>query len=140
MTRQSILINIPEEYKENERKGLCRVCGMPKSQWDKGRRKYCSRDCWWKYQECFYTWDKMRKEILARDKVCQNCGSENNLEVDHIIALVNGGRMWDKDNLRVLCHKCHIQKTKSDLYERKYVTDGQDRLFEGEIKGDDENV
>jgi hypothetical protein len=133
MARQSTHINIPEEYKKNEDKGLCRVCGKPKSQWDKGRRKYCSDDCWWKYQQCFYTWDKLRKEILARDKVCTNCGSAKNLEVDHIIAIVNGGKMWDKNNLRVLCHRCHVQKTKQDLYDRKYVKDGQERLIEPDL-------
>lgn len=36
-------------------------------------------------------------------------------EVDHIVALKNGGKMWDKHNLQVLCNKCHRKKTNIDL-------------------------
>jgi len=128
MERQSTHIQIPENYVENDRLGLCRVCGKPKSQWDKSRRKYCSDDCWWKYQECFKTWTRLRDEILARDKQCVKCGSKLQLEVDHIKAIVNKGDMWNKDNLRVLCHKCHCKKTRHDLYEQKYVKEGQQRI------------
>jgi hypothetical protein len=121
MVRQSTYIQIPEDYVKNDRLGLCRVCGKPKSQWDKSRRKYCSDDCWWKYQECFKTWTTLRSKILERDKQCVKCGSKLQLEIDHIQAIVNQGDMWNEDNLRVLCHKCHCKKTKSDLYERKYI-------------------
>ena len=41
------------------------------------------------------------------------------LEVDHIIAICNGGDMWDEDNLRTLCNKCHKKKTKKDFKDRK---------------------
>lgn len=37
------------------------------------------------------------------------------LEVDHIIAVSLGGKMWDKKNLRVLCSDCHKVKTKDDM-------------------------
>lgn len=126
--RESTYISIPEEYKENERKGLCRVCGKPKPKWDKARRKYCSDDCYYKYQECFKCWTTLRDEILKRDKRCVKCGSTKDLEIDHIKALINGGDMWDKNNLRVLCHKCHVKKTKHDFYEKKYVAHNQRRL------------
>lgn len=128
MARQSTDIQIPENYIENDRLGLCRVCSKPKSRWNKGRRKYCSNDCFWKYQECFKTWTGIRSEILDRDKQCVKCSSTSQLEVDHIKAIVNQGEMWDKNNLRVLCHKCHLEKTRSDLYEKKYVKDGQQRI------------
>lgn len=36
-------------------------------------------------------------------------------EVDHKIAIVNGGDSWDKNNLQVLCSNCHKKKTKEDL-------------------------
>ena len=36
-------------------------------------------------------------------------------EVDHIVAIKNGGKMWDKTNLQVLCGSCHKEKTKIDL-------------------------
>jgi len=40
-------------------------------------------------------------------------------EVDHRIALVNGGDMWDISNFQVLCSECHKKKTVIDLKERK---------------------
>lgn len=40
---------------------------------------------------------------------------KTNYEVDHIIALINGGDMWDEKNLRVLCTECHKKKTQQDL-------------------------
>jgi 5-methylcytosine-specific restriction endonuclease McrA len=42
---------------------------------------------------------------------------EIRMEVDHIKALINGGAMWDKDNLQILCPKCHNVKTKQDMAE-----------------------
>jgi len=36
-------------------------------------------------------------------------------EVDHKIAIVNGGDEFDVDNLQVLCEECHKKKTKNDL-------------------------
>ena len=122
MSRQSTKIDIPEIYIENEKKGLCRVHGKPIK---KPFRKYCSTKCSIEYQKCFKTWTGLRSKIIWRDKKCKNCGSTSNLEVDHIKAIVNGGDMWNEKNLRVLCHKCHVRKTKSDLYKKKYVKEGQ---------------
>ena len=122
MPRQSTKIDIPEIYIENEKKGLCRVCGKSIK---RPFRKFCSTECSLKYQECFKTWTGLRDKIIARDKKCKMCGSESQLEVDHIKAIVNDGDMWNKNNLRVICHRCHIRKTKLDLYKRKYVKSGQ---------------
>lgn len=36
-------------------------------------------------------------------------------DVDHIIAIVNGGEQWDEKNLQVLCQPCHKKKTKKDM-------------------------
>lgn len=43
---------------------------------------------------------------------------EPSFEVDHIIAVVNGGDMFDKNNLQVLCNECHRKKTKKDMKKR----------------------
>lgn len=40
----------------------------------------------------------------------------DSFEVDHKIAVVNGGDFWDENNLQVLCYKCHKEKTKEDLH------------------------
>jgi 5-methylcytosine-specific restriction endonuclease McrA len=36
-------------------------------------------------------------------------------EVDHKIAIMNGGDQWDINNLQVLCEDCHKNKTRRDL-------------------------
>lgn len=49
-----------------------------------------------------------RENILERDNyMCQNCLSEDNLEVHHIIPISKGGDKEDK-NLCTLCFDCHF--------------------------------
>lgn len=52
---------------------------------------------------------KTRKQILSRDRVCISCGSNEKLEVDHIIPKSKGGPD-SHDNLQVLCRKCNSEK------------------------------
>jgi len=122
MAREHTKIDIPKQYIENEKNGVCRVCGKSIK---RPFRKHCSTKCSMEYQKCFKTWTELRDKVIARDNKCLKCGSKSQLEVDHIRAIVNGGGMWDINNLRTLCHTCHVRKTKSDLYKRKYVKKGQ---------------
>ena len=117
MGRESTLIRIPEQYKVNEQKGLCRVCGGAIV---KPYRKYCGDDCWAKYQQCFLTWGMHKKNIIKeRGHRCEKCGVEGKpIELDHITAIINGGDMWNKENLQLLCHQCHNKKTGADMRRR----------------------
>ncbi len=72
---------------------------------------------------------KYRNMALERDNYrCILCGSMEKLEVDHIVTLLkivqkyniqttqdakNCPELWDINNLRTLCHNCHI---KTDTY------------------------
>ena len=49
-----------------------------------------------------------RLASTVKNKVgkCVNCGSAEELETHHIVALVNGG-MDIESNITVLCHNCH---------------------------------
>lgn len=40
-------------------------------------------------------------------------------DVDHKVAIVNGGGEWDESNLQVLCKDCHKKKTKGDLRQNR---------------------
>lgn len=40
---------------------------------------------------------------------CDKCGSVENIEVDHIIRVADGGS-HDESNLQLLCHDCHVKK------------------------------
>jgi 5-methylcytosine-specific restriction protein A len=61
-------------------------------------------------------WRKVRKLALLRDKgTCQHCLRHGEYtpatEVDHIIAIVDGGSRLDLNNLQSLCKPCHSRKT-----------------------------
>lgn len=56
-------------------------------------------------------WRKLRRFVLARDRICRAHGcSEVPSHVDHIIARDLGGSS-DPSNLQALCHSCHSRKT-----------------------------
>lgn len=55
-------------------------------------------------------WEKARKAALARDRVCQDCGSDDDLHVHHIrpVRLFDDyDEAHDLSNLVVLCSSCH---------------------------------
>jgi len=55
-------------------------------------------------------WKEIRKEVIARDgAVCSHCGALNEIQVDHIEPVKNGG-LPTLDNLRVLCRKCNLAR------------------------------
>ena len=54
----------------------------------------------------------LRQKALDRDKVCQNCGRDDNLQVHHLQEIINGKSIdayQDEtlDNLITLCDDCH---------------------------------
>lgn len=55
-------------------------------------------------------WHEKKKRIFARDNYsCVYCGSEFQLQLDHIVSVKNGGGI-DDDNLQTLCKRCNIEK------------------------------
>jgi len=57
----------------------------------------------------------IRKEwIESNHKICQKCLKEKGhtfLELDHIIPISIGGKIFSHSNLMLLCHICHREKT-----------------------------
>ena len=54
--------------------------------------------------------EEIRNEIFERDEYrCVNCGSNKNLQLDHIIPFSHGGKTVS-ENLRTLCKKCNLSK------------------------------
>ena len=68
---------------------------------------------------------RIRKQVFDEQPLCVMCKAKGKvkpaLEVDHIIALVNGGED-DHDNRQALCEECHKAKTRRDLGQRERVT------------------
>lgn len=62
------------------------------------------------------------RKVTAFDRdgwKCVVCGATNNLEMDHAVALMNGGNN-EVDNLYCLCHTCHVAKTRHDRSMKKH--------------------
>ncbi|MFA5365707.1 MAG: HNH endonuclease [Candidatus Bathyarchaeia archaeon] len=120
MMRPSTYAVFPDFWAERKAQGLCPVCGKIKKEFDKHMRVYCCFEHAQKYGECYKTWNVVRDDILKRDNNhCVKCGSTQALEIDHIEAFVNGGKYFDYNNLQTLCHKCHVRKTKQDLWKAR---------------------
>jgi len=105
----------------------CRWCRKPKSEWiDKRKKFYCSNACreaFEKYHYFNFTWSGIRESVWKRDgKKCVKCGrvlSLNDAQIDHVVAIINGGDYFDKDNLQTLCKECHVRKTKQDIRKHR---------------------
>lgn len=52
------------------------------------------------------------KQILERDRCCQNCWIHENLSFDHIVPMSKNGKT-EYDNLQVLCRSCNSAKGNS---------------------------
>ena len=66
-----------------------------------------------------------KREIRERYGSCVVCGSTHQLKVEHRRGLQNGGDNSD-ENLSILCHECHVQKTRMDKSLRRQ----RDKLVE----------
>ena len=56
-----------------------------------------------------------------KQQCCQYCKSENNLSVDHILALINGGKN-NISNMQILCRTCNSKKGRklNFIYDERY--------------------
>ena len=61
-------------------------------------------------------WRRLRRHILDRDSwECQACGKLLGMaQVDHVVPVFKGGKVYDEANLQVLCVPCHTFKTRID--------------------------
>ena len=63
-------------------------------------------------------WMERRAQHLRMHPLCVHCIRQSRVtaaqEVDHVIALANGGKDTD-DNLQSLCIPCHQAKTAKDM-------------------------
>jgi 5-methylcytosine-specific restriction protein A len=72
---------------------------------------------------------RIRQTTLRSNPLCVACEAKGNVslatEVDHITALVNGGKDT-QDNRQGLCKECHAVKTAADMGHKPRVTIGID--------------
>lgn len=123
-------IALPDWRKDAAGNALCRWCDQPVPN---GRKSWCSKKCVDEWRERG-DWNHIRTKIIEWDKVCQMCGGQRyhrdyeikadprypsripqtvltrGWDVDHIIAVEDGGTD-DPRNLRLLCSRCHKERT-----------------------------
>jgi len=68
---------------------------------------------------------RLRHRLLSASPICVRCRTALATEVDHILALANGGGNED-DNLQCLCAGCHELKTLEDLGQKQRMDIGED--------------
>lgn len=70
-----------------------------------------------------WRWKKLRDAYLAKNPLCEHCLADGRVtianEVDHIVALRDGGARLDPSNLQSLCIACHRAKTQKEIQARK---------------------
>jgi 5-methylcytosine-specific restriction endonuclease McrA len=72
--------------------------------------------------------DEMRQYILKKfDYKCAECGSREDLEVDHVHEVFDGGESKE-ENLQALCHKCHLKKTLLSKFKRNHGSETFDKV------------
>jgi 5-methylcytosine-specific restriction endonuclease McrA len=76
----------------------------------------------WAGRGSTYRWKQVRKLILARDGfACQIAGPKctgGATEVDHVVALADGGAHYDPSNLRASCATCNRGRAGGTTYPR----------------------
>lgn len=78
-------------------------------------------------------WRRLRRMVIAQNAlehggVCQICGKlmmSDEVQVDHVVPLAQGGEPFAMDNLRAVCAECNSRKATEDRT--------------GRVKGCDEN-
>lgn len=97
-------------------------------EWSKAHEERYKRimDDAWILDDAFWDEDRELKKELP-DRIW--------FELDHIIALCNGGDMWDQKNYQVLCSECHKLKTAVDMKEMKRKREKTGIIEQGTTQG-----
>ena len=60
-----------------------------------------------------YQWEQVRDIYLSAHRLCEDCllvgRTCAGTEVHHVLPLARGGEPYALENLRTLCHACHMQ-------------------------------
>jgi 5-methylcytosine-specific restriction endonuclease McrA len=73
--------------------------------------------------------DKVKKQVLDRDKYCQGCGGPG-VHLHHIIFRSHGGK-HEVDNLVYLCNLCHSNAHSYNVW-RRHWEQWRDQKYKGE--------
>ncbi len=67
-------------------------------------------------------WNRFSKEYLREHIWCEECLKQGKHEpavlVHHIRRIVDGGSVFDNDNLMALCDRCHRDKHRENIFNK----------------------
>ena len=116
--RETIKYMIPPEWAENEKQGLCPVCGISKKGFDPGMKKFCSEAHRQQYADKILFWDEIRVKVLQRDNyTCTECGITQEKAVEEYQLKKD---TWREDNIQFLL--------KNPKFIDKYRAEQQGRI------------
>lgn len=96
--------NDPEKFKEHMREKLDLNDSFD---WERYQRLKMGKE-WSKHRPQIPAWLVLK--VFRRDKFrCVICGSNEDLQVDHICPVIEGGKDND-ENLQTLCKRCNLKK------------------------------
>lgn len=111
-----------QHFHSKRKTTICKQCGTEFTYKPSRARQFCSRQCayrWFSDHPILHkgrqgklvklprTWNSIRRAILKRDKVCQDCGTDKKLHVHHID---RNRKNNNPDNLITLCRLCHAKR------------------------------
>lgn len=59
-------------------------------------------------------WQLLRRRVLFEQPICAGCDNALAVDVDHKVAIEDGGAPWAHNNLQGLCKQCHGRKTRQE--------------------------
>jgi len=71
-------------------------------------------------------WRSLRRYKIQINPLCEHCIKNDDIlvpamEIDHIIAIKDGGQKLAYNNLQSLCRSCHSKKSVSEREARKHT-------------------
>jgi len=81
-------------------------------------RKIKARSTWrWVYKDP--RWQGLRRQVRLEQPFCIVAGcQELTHDIDHVVALQDGGAPFDRDNVQGMCAKDHARKTREEVRAR----------------------
>lgn len=128
--RANINYDIPKEWVDNFKKGLCPVCGKTKFEFDPGMRVYCSKKCKVEYSKRICTWQEVVHKILTeRGYKCVKCGkTRDQLSLEKETFKIEGKKKFIESHPEILEH------------ERKEIMDQCEALYQKAINLKPEDI
>jgi hypothetical protein len=70
-------------------------------------------------------WRRLRAQVRREQPTCARMGCDKRwTDLDHVVALQDGGAPFDRDNVMGLCHAHHSAKTADEVNERGKMSGG----------------